>query len=512
MLSSHSRRDFVTGAVKVGTLAAFGDFAFLRQLPAVSADQVQPQRNRVQLSPDIEPLVRLLEDTPRERLMEAVVQRIRGGTSYQDLLSAVMLAGVRGIRPRPVGFKFHAVLVINSAHLASLAARDQERWLPLLWACDNFKTSQARNREEGGWVMPPPAESQVPDPAHARARFVEAMDRWDEEGADRAVTGLVRSAGAAEVIELFWRYGARDFRDIGHKAIYAANSWRTMQTIGWRHAEPVMRSLAFAILEHRGGNPAQGDDEADRPWRQNLRLVTRIRADWQRGRLTPSAGADMLAALRTGSPAEGSERVVRMLNEGIDPACVWDGLFLMAGELLMRQPGIVGIHCVTSVNALHFAYRASANDETRRLLMLQAAAFLPMFRQAMMGRGRLRDDVRIDTLERAEVQARGPAAVEEIFADVSRDRMQAARKTLTVLAADRDSAARQLMAAGRLLVFNKGRDSHDYKFSSAALEDYYHVTPAWRDRYLATSMFNLRGAGEGDTDLIRRARAALSGV
>jgi hypothetical protein len=95
---------------------------------------------------------------------------------------------------------------------------------------------------------------------------------------------------------------------------------------------------------------------------------------------------------------------------------------------------------------------------------------------------------------------------------VSRDRMQAARKTLTVLAADRDSAARQLMAAGRLLVFNKGRDSHDYKFSSAALEDYYHVTPAWRDRYLATSMFNLRGAGEGDTDLIRRARAALSGV
>jgi len=511
MLSSLSRRAFVSSTVKAGALAALGDFAFLRQLPPVSADQVQPARNRVQLSPDIEPLVRLLEDSPRERVIEAVVERIRGGTSYQDLLSAVMLAGVRGIKPRPVGFKFHAVLVVNSAHLASLAARDRERWLPLLWACDNYKNSQARNHQEGDWVMPPAAESMLPDAAHARSRFIEAMDRWDEEGADRAVTALVRSAGAADVIELFWRYGARDFRDIGHKAIYAANSWRAMQTIGWRHAEPVMRSLAFALLEHEGDSPAQRDAAPDRPWRQNLRLATRIRPAWQQGRVTPSAGADLLAALRTATPADGSECVVRMLNEGIDPACVWDGLFLMAGELLMRQPGIVGIHCVTSTNALHFAYQTSANDETRRMLMLQAAAFLPMFRQNMAGRGRLRDDVRVDTLEAAELRGRGPAAVEEIFADVSRDRMQAARKTLAVLAADRDNAARQLMAAGRLLVFNKGRDSHDYKFSSAALEDYYHVTPAWRDRYLATSMFNLPGAGAADTDLMRRARAALMG-
>ena len=82
-----------------------------------------------------------------------------------------------------------------------------------------------------------------------------------------------------------------------------------------------------------------------------------------------------------------------MLNDSIDPRCVWDGLFLTAGELLMRQPGIVGIHCVTSANALHFGYQTSANDETRRLLMLQAAAFLPMFRQAMAGRGRLPEAV-----------------------------------------------------------------------------------------------------------------------
>jgi hypothetical protein len=65
------------------------------------------------------------------------------------------------------------------------------------------------------------------------------------------------------------------------------------------------------------------------------------------------------------------------------------------------------------------------------------------------------------------------------------------------------------MAAARRLIFTKGRDSHDYKFSSAALEDFYHTTPAWRNRFLASSVFWLKGSGERDNELIGRARTAL---
>jgi hypothetical protein len=509
MSSPWNRREFVSSAARAGVLAGLGDFAFLHGLPAVSADEVNPRRAMVRFSADIEPLVRLLEDTPRERLLDQVAERVRNGTSYQELLTAVMLAGVRGIEPRPVGFKFHAVLVINSAHLAAQAADDRDRWLPLFWSIDNFKGSQARNRQEGDWVMPPVNESRLPSATQARQRFTEAMDRWDEEGADAAVAGLVRSAGANGVIEQFWRYGARDFRDIGHKAIYVANSWRTLQTIGLRHAEPIMRSLAYALLEHRNeDNPAGRDAPADRPGRDNLRRLTRIRAGWQRGRIANEATTELLASMRTGSPADASERVVALLNREFDPKSLWDALFAMAGELLMRQPGIVGIHCVTTTNALHYGYEASANDETRRFLLLQAAAFLPMFRQAMTGRGGL-GEARIDTMEGMPVEARGAEAVTEIFTDVSRDRSNAARKTLALLDSD-SSSVHALMAAARRLIFTKGSDSHDYKFCSAALEDFFHATPAWRNRFLATAMFNLRGAGAPDTDLLRRARAALA--
>jgi len=510
MFDPFDRRRFVTRSLQAGAIAALGDFSFLRGLPAPAADNDKATRHLVPLSPEIEPLVRLIEDTPRSQLMERIVAEVRKGTSYEELLSAVFLAGVRGIQPRPVGFKFHAVLVINSAHLASLRAPDKERWLPLFWAIDNFKNSQKANSEQGNWRMEPAEESKLPPPHRAKQRFIEAMDDWDEEGADRAITMLARTASAEQVYELFWRYGCRDFRDIGHKAIYAANSWRTLQAIGWRHAEPVVRSLAYAMLD-RGGNdnPAEHDYDADRPFRENQKRLADIGPLWkQRRRLAPEAALDLLETLRSASPSDGSAKVVELLQKGIHPTSIWDGLFLMAGELIMRQPGIIGIHCVTSTNALHFAYQTSACDETRRLLMLQTAAFLPMFRQAMMGRGKLAD-VRIDRVEKAELTGDPRQALEEIFATVSKDRMLAARKTLALMDGNSERFPPLVTAAERL-IFSKGHDSHDYKFSSAALEDYYHVSAPWRARYAASSMFNLKGTGDRDNNLIERTRAALA--
>ena len=250
----------------------------------------------------------------------------------------------------------------------------------------------------------------------------------------------------SEVYELFWRYGCRDFRDIGHKAIYAANSWRTLQAIGWRHGEPVVRSLAYAMLE-RGRATAIPPSTTTTPIAPSARIrsdVADIGPLWkQQRRVSPEAAADLLAALRTASPSDGSGKVVELLKNGIHPDSIWDGLFLTAGELIMRQPGIIGIHCVTSTNALHYAYQTSASDETRRLLMLQSAAFLPMFRQAMSGRGKLAD-VKIDKLEKAEVKGDPREAVEEIFGAVSKDHMLAARKTLALM----DGDSRRVPAAG----------------------------------------------------------------
>ena len=492
-------------ATAAGLGLGFGDLSFLSRLPRVSAQEARLDPKIVRLQPEIEPLVRLLEETPRNRLLEEVALRIRAGLSYRELLAALLLAGVRNIQPRPVGFKFHAVLVVNSAHLASLSSPDSDRWLPIFWALDYFKSAQAEDARQGDWTMAPVDESKIPPSHKARQAFVEAMDNWDEAAADTAITGLARTAGAHEVFELCCRYGARDFREIGHKAIYVANSWRTLQAIGWHHAEPVLRSLAYALLD-RGGdpNPAKADLPTDRPYRRNRLAIAKIRAGWQDGKSSSAATTELLEALRHASPEEASDKIVEQLNGGIAPQSLWDAFFDAAGELLMRRPGILSLHALTASNALHFAYQNSADDETRRLLLLQNAAFLPMYR----GDSDKSKAVRIDDVQAAGGAEGAAPDVEEIFAEISRDRMAAARKVLAYV--KQNPQPRDFINGARRLIFLKGTNSHDYKFSSAVLEDFHHISPAWRDRFLAASVFNLRGSGDKDNELVKRTRAALA--
>src|SRR5438132_13551867 len=194
----NTRRRFLKTTVGASALLGLGELGFLAQLRPVSAAEAKLEPDIVRFNPEIEPLVRFLEDTPRERLLEEVGAKIKRGLSYRDLLAALLLAGVRNIQPRPVGFKFHAVLVVNSAHLASLASPDAERWLPIFWALDYFKSSQARNVREGNWHLGPVDETAVPPAHQAKTAFLAAMNHWDEAAADAAVAGLARSSDAKE--------------------------------------------------------------------------------------------------------------------------------------------------------------------------------------------------------------------------------------------------------------------------------------------------------------------------
>jgi hypothetical protein len=97
--------------------------------------------------------------------------------------------------------------------------------------------------------------------------------------------------------------------------------------------------------------------------------------------------------------------------------------------------------------------------------------------------------------------------VDSIFNSVGQQSMQAAQQTLSFVQSAEDAGT--LMNAARRLIFLKGNDSHDYKFSSATLEDYYKVSPDHRNRFLAASTFYLKGSSATDNNLVTRIRAAL---
>jgi hypothetical protein len=115
----------------------------------------------------------------------------------------------------------------------------------------------------------------------------------------------------------------------------------------------------------------------------------------------------------------------------------------------------------------------------------------------------------IDQMEPGALAQTGPSAIDEIFADIARHPDRAARKTLAYLQQQQPPEA--FMEAARHELLRKGNNAHDYKFTSAVLEDYAHVSPAWRDRYLAASIFNLYGSEHAENPLVERIRASLQG-
>jgi hypothetical protein len=180
---------------------------------------------------------------------------------------------------------------------------------------------------------------------------------------------------------------------------------------------------------------------------------------------------------------------------------------LMASELMMRNPGIIALHATTAANALHYIYEASGDDLTRKLALLQAVGWQPLYRERLKSAAPLR----IDSLDEAEIQASGDAAVSEIFETISSDRAQAAAQTVAYL--KRGGSPEKIFQAARRLIFLKGTDSHDYKYGAAIWEECGGVSePRWQAPLAASAMFHLPGTRTEDSPLMIRARAAVATV
>jgi hypothetical protein len=243
----------------------------------------------------------------------------------------------------------------------------------------------------------------------------------------------------------------------------------------------------------------------------NRELAAQLPARWAEGKPSVEGATDLLAAIRQATPEAAAQKAAELVKAGVAPQSIWDAAFLAAGELLMRHParperwgnGLVPIRAATSLNALRYADRTAGQEDSRRFLLLQSVAVVPTFRERL----RLQNG-RIDRLEPAPLTNSGQEAAGEIFADVGTDRTLAARKALAYLKGG--APAKTVIDAAQRRAFLKGDNTHDYKFTSAVFEDYEHVTPPCRDRFLASCLYIFRGSGDPDIPLVDRARASLN--
>ena len=502
-----TRRRFLQAAAATG--AGLSGVSFFRR--ARGGETNEP----IRFGPDLEPIVRLIEETPREHCVAALAGQLRAGLPQRRFLAAVFLAALRKQNSH------HSVYLVHSAHQVSLDLRPEDSLLPLFWAVDHFKWSQ----ESFPTPAVHPLRGPLPAPEKAESELHEAMQRADEERAERAAAALARSAGARQAFETFWQYGCRDVSLIGHRAIAVTNCWRTLETIGWQQAEPVLRFVVYNLLTTNGG--------PDRYFRPNLarveKVLDQLPAGWPVGRADRGATAEVFAALRQGQSERACDLAVKQLAAGFGAQPLWDALHVAAAELLIlhasdRGMGGRPLHANTSVNALHFAFTTCSVPRVRLLILLQATAWVGDFVRSALGDERLIDTKPVD-LEGARLPASSAEAVKEVFEElpprtlpqtkggyalVKREaRADLGRQVFALMSRDPAAAGPYMRTARGWLCAKAAVEAHEFKLPPALFEDYELVSPEWRPRLLAASAHWLHGKQSSDSPVLQQARREI---
>jgi hypothetical protein len=452
------------------------------------------------LGDDLDATLRWILDTPRDRSLGKAARLLRDGLPQATLRDATLLAAVAEIRPPPVGFSYHAVMAAHAHRLLLGGVPEPRRVAPLLWYLDLFKEAQERVAGGAGLGVPP---TRLPPAEHARARLTDALAAWDAEAADAAVTACARELPVADVLEPLLLTGTRCLADLGHKAIATAVIASLAGSLPAARRVPVLRSLVVAQL-------ARGPTRFAAAFATNTELMAQVPAAWEQGRDDAGAAREILAAARTQDGNDLAALARAQLASGIGPAAVWDGIVMAAAERVLQSRDIGSLHAFTAVNAQHTIARIAQAPRTRLLALLQAAAWLPSYRERRFAEGVPASAPRIDGLTPEAMPAAGSrpgGLAERVLAGSGADRLAAARRAVG-LAAD---AARSeaLCASARDLVLGRGAGSHDYKFLGSVLEELPRVGPAARAALLAVLPMHLPDPEAPEAAVTGRIREAM---
>jgi len=493
----------------------------LRGLRAFADEKPAAAAATVRFGPDLEPIIRLIEDTPQSDCVRVLIERLHAGLPYRRLLAGVFFAGIRRLN------SYHDVYKIQPVHQVSQQLRPEERLLPLFWAVDGFKTRQTE------WPNPPLTELTGPLPAATEAALdlASALETADLETVERSLVVLARSRGVDQAKELLWLYGCRNGGAGGHGAIAVASCFRALDTIGWEHAEPVLR------IALRDSTSLGGKGKADQYFLPNSARADRHAKDlpqgWAVGQANEKATLELFGLLRSGQTEPSCQLAMEQLLAGVGAQAIWEAVHLATAELMVREESGWGVasrplHSNTSTGALRHAFRASGVVRTSLLCLLQAVAWAADKTASELRDKSLRN-IQITQLRPADLPPDSAEAVAGIFSQVPlrhyhwdaqdkkavleygkrADADEACRKVFT-LARERPEAIPLYVQAAQSWMCRKSTaDPHEYKFLAAILEVAFWASPAWRPHILAASVHFLHGRQSPDFPAVTQAREAL---
>jgi len=313
----------------------------------------------------LEPLVRLMQETPVNRLLPKLVEELRSGTDLRRLVAAGALANARTFGGEDyVGF--HTLMALAPAWHMSQELPAQSQALPVFKVLYRNTNRMQEHGGRTGEVLHPVKAAFLPDSAAGGELLREAVRRKDINAAEQTFDAL--AAGSPEDAFNDLLFAVQDNTEV-HRVVLPYRAWDLLGLIGMDQAHTLLRqSVRYCVKAEAGQHSAAYDEPRSLLPRmlEEHKLLGRVPGNRQ----ADDAWVDQLSkTIFKSSPQQAAETVAAALAEGSSPADVGEALTLAANQLLLRDMGrtprdevagkplgsvhgdSIGVHACDSANA-----------------------------------------------------------------------------------------------------------------------------------------------------------------
>ena len=477
----------------------------------------------IKLPDEIEPLVRLVEDTAPEEIVESVLQRLRTGTSVRDMLTASALAVSRSceLPADHHGGPVHPVSGVHGVLRLSQRLEGDDQNVPVVQNVA-LANKHIHDVETGPTSMLDIASLMTPDDGSATIEeaFVSALQRRKPLAAERYLLAALSRLSPDQVLDCILTVAIPRAALDEHHFNYVVFTARTLDEIGWQWAPVLLRPPVRYVASHPAlygafGFPDDYVDEILRNWRDFSSiegLIDEFRL--LQIDLRQTTGADETTSVgelaRCIGLPENVARIPRLLAEALASGLSLEGageaLSVGAAELFLRcrhaSPDEVHMH--TAINARRYLLkRENLGLRTKLLALLswnrdpevhfantsircvpEHMCFSPGADEATLaGLPKLDQDELLDAIEESirshpEIPAsQARKGIQDLVAWPKIQHTLALAEQYAVLGYD---PAAFFARVGVLACEDEVSEMHGYKFQQAVYEEYHTTRPDYR--------------------------------
>jgi len=380
---NRNRREFLA-AVGRGTVAASIGTSLAADLglsPARAAD-----KDDALTFGKLEPLVCLMQETAANKLLPALVEKLRDGTDLQTLVAAAALANARTFGGEDY-IGFHTMMALAPAwHMSRELPKDQAA-LPVLKVLyrnsNRIQEFGGRKNEVLHASLPPVHVSEAPSQLRetVRAKKVAEAD---------GVLAVAARAGAQEALDAVL-CAVEDNTEV-HRVVLPYRAWDLLPVIGKEHALTLLRqSVHYCVKsEANNWNRSTAGVRTLLPQLLEKYKLLDVRTSTAKRKADDDWVAKMSETLFKAKAEAAAGAAAEALADGFNPAALGEAICLAANQLILRDNGrpkgqtasnkpegsvhgdSIGVHACDSANAWRNLARVGTGRNAAACLILGA--------------------------------------------------------------------------------------------------------------------------------------------